>query len=69
MKALFPYDLISGDRFTRYQVRILPDEDEDPSAVTVRSDFSLSDIIHNIRQQDCEVLAVRRSGAWHHIKN
>lgn len=65
---VFPYDVYAKSPAKTYRVRIQPEEDADPSIVTVRTDFSLADLLFHIREQDCAVLEIRRGkGAWHSI--
>lgn len=65
---VFPYDIYAKSPAKTYRVRIQPEEDADPSEITVRTDFSLTDLLFHIREQDCAVLEIRRSkGAWHSI--
>jgi len=66
---VFPYVICHrAGNARKYRVRIQLHEDADPSTITVKSDFSLRDLIDHIRSQDCDVLAIRRGkGAWHNL--
>lgn len=65
---LFPINLYATRANAKLiKVRIQHESEADAKVVTIRSDYSLRDIVFNFNQEGSEVLAIRGAGAWHSL--